>query len=382
MKYLPTLFSRTSTGAIQEWRIVVDGNSYYVIAGQQNGKQVTSEPTICEAKNVGRANATTPSEQALSEAQAKWDKKVKLGYTTDVTKIDSSTSFVEVMLAKSFDDYRTKLDWKSGLIVQIKLNGSRCVATFENGRVILKSRKGEEWKSSPHINKDLEKFFADYPSAVLDGELYSYEYRQKLNELMKIVRKTKNISSDDLKKSEEMVRYHIYDGYNFGPATDVCVKYSSRKQRIDELLPKYSKYYRKVEDTIVYSQEELDKAYSKYLDDGEEGAIIRIPYSPYQHKRSSYLLKYKPIEDSEATVTAIIEGEGNWSGVAKTVTLDWNGIVFDATLKGTYEQCAEVLKNKQNYLNKEVTFIYNAKTGLGKPNYARVDLNNCFKEDR
>jgi hypothetical protein len=126
----------------------------------------------------------------------------------------------------------------------------------------------------PHINKDLEKFFEDYPSAVLDGELYSYDYRQKLNELVKLVRKTKNISSEDLKKSEEMVCFYVYDGYYIGPATDPCNKYTVRKKQIDEPLPKYSKYYRKVNDTMVYSQEELDKVYNTYLDDGEEGAII------------------------------------------------------------------------------------------------------------
>jgi ATP-dependent DNA ligase len=379
MKTLPTLFSRTSTGAIQTWQMIVDGNKYYSITGQQDGKKIENEPTVCEGKNIGKKNETSPSEQALSEAQAKWDKKSKTGYTTDISKIDECTAYVEVMLAKSFDDYRDKMDWSVGLIVQTKFNGSRCVATYENGRVVLKSRRGEEWKNAQHINKDLEAFFQKYPTAVLDGELYSYEYRQKLNELMKLVRKTKNISDSDVKKSEEMVRYYIYDGYHIGPATDPCNKYTVRKKQIDEILPKYSKYYRKVHDTVVYSQEELDKVYNTYLDDGEEGAIIRVPYSPYQHKRSSDLLKYKPLEDSEAVITSVMEGDGNWSGVAKTVTLDWNGIVFDATLKGTYEQCAEVLKNKKDYLSKEVTFLFNGKTGLGKPNYPRVDLNNCFK---
>ncbi len=379
MKSLPTLFSRTSTGAVQQWTVQIDGNKFRVESGQTDGKKVLSEWTVCEPKNIGRANATTANEQAISEAQAKWDKKVKLGYTTDVTKIDSSTSFVEPMLAKDYDDYRDKMDWEEGVFVQNKYNGVRCVATFENGEVVLKSRKGESWVSIVHINKDLEKFFQKYPSAVLDGELYCYEHRQKLNELVKLVRKTKNISAEDLKKSEEMVRFYVYDGYSFGPATDVCVKYSVRKARLDELLPQYSKYYRKVDTTLVHSQKELDELYNKFLDDGEEGAIIRIPHSPYQHKRSSDLLKYKPLEDSEAIITAVMEGEGNWSGVAKTVTLDWNGIVFDATLKGTYEQCAEVLKKKKDYLNKEVTFLFNGKTGLGKPNYPRIDLDNCFK---
>ncbi len=382
MKSLPTLFSRTSTGAIQQWTVQIDGDKFRVESGQTDGKKVLSEWTVCEAKNVGRANATTPSEQALSEAQAKWDKKVKLGYTTDVTKIDSSTSFVEPMLAKDFDDYRSKMDWKSGLIVQNKYNGVRCVATYDGDRVVLKSRKGEEWISVPHINKDLEKFFEKFPDAVLDGELYNYDLRQKLNELTKLVRKTKNISDADLKKSEDMVRYYIYDGYNLGPATDVCVKYSSRKAKIDELLPKYSKYYRKVDDVVVYSQVELDKIYNKFLDDGEEGAIVRIPYSPYENKRSKMLLKYKPEDDDEATIIDIIEGTGNWAGTAKTCTLEWKGKKFDATFKGTFEQGVDRLKNKNDWVGKTVTFLYTGLTGLGVPNYARIDPDNCFKNDR
>ncbi len=377
MKSFPTLYSRTSTGAIQTWQIIVEGDQFYVIAGQQDGKKVTSEPTVCEAKNVGRANATTPQEQALSEAQSKWDKKIKLGYTTDVTKIDSSISFVEPMLAKNFEDRLDKIDWNEGVFVQNKYNGARCVATYENGRVVLKTRKGEEYISVSHINKDLEKFFADYPSAVLDGELFSYEYRQKLNELMSIVRKTKKITPDDLQKSEEMVCYYIYDCYNIGPATDVCVKYSSRKKRLDELLPKYSKYYRKVETELAHSLDEVRAIFNKYVDDGQEGVIVRVPHSPYEHKRSSFLLKWKPLEDSEAVIVDIQEGSGNWSGTGKIITLKWNDKIFNATFKGTMEEGAKFLKDKKNWIGKEVKFQYNGLTGLSVPNYARVDISNC-----
>jgi len=33
-------------------------------------------------------------------------------------------------------------------------------------------------------------------------------------------------------------------------------------------------------------------------------------------------------------------------------------------------------------LGKEVTFLYMGLTGLGTPNFARVDPDNCFKNDR
>jgi len=382
MKTLPTLFSRTSTGAIQTWQMIVDGNKYYSIAGQQDGKKIENEPTVCEGKNIGKKNETSAAEQAESEACAKWDKKIKTGYTTDVKKIDSCTAYVEPMLAKSFEDYESKLNWKSGIFVQNKYNGVRCVATLQAGRVVLKSRKGEEWKSVPHINKDLEKFFADHPLAILDGELYSYDHRQKLNELVKLVRKTKNIGDTDLKKSEEMVRFYVYDGYGYGLDEDVA--YTIRKNWIDDNLPKYSKYYRKVHTDKVTSKAELDVIYNKYLADGEEGAIIRIPDSAYENKRSKNLLKYKPEFDDECKVLKILVGDaGKAQYFAAKATIEWNGKIFDATFMGTEEQREEILKNKKDWEGrKNVTFKHNGLTGLGVPNYGRIDPDNWFKNDR
>ena len=47
MKLLPTLFSRTSTGAIQQWTVQIDGNKFRVESGQTDGKKVLSEWTVC-----------------------------------------------------------------------------------------------------------------------------------------------------------------------------------------------------------------------------------------------------------------------------------------------------------------------------------------------
>lgn len=383
MKLLPTLYSRTSTGAVQQWTVQIDGNKFRVEAGQTDGKKVLSEWTVCESKNVGRANATTPEEQALSEAQARWDKKAKTGYTTDINKIDTCTSYVEPMLAKDFEDYEDKLPWSKGILVQNKYNGVRCTATFEGGAVVLKSRKGELWVAVPHINKDLEKFFEKHPDAVLDGELYNYDLRQKLNELTKIVRKTKakELTPELFKRSEEIVRFYIYDGYDFD-GLDQSMPYRQRKEWINKNLPKFSKYYREVHTDEVTSKTALDVIYNKYLSDGEEGAIIRLPESAYENKRSKNLLKYKPENDDEAVIIKIIEGTGNWAGTAKTATLKWNGKEFDATFKGTFEQGAERLANPKAWVGKTVTFLYTGLTGLGVPNYARIDPDNCFKGDR
>lgn len=345
---------------------------------------VTSDWTVCEGKNSGKTNETSGVSQAEAEVLAKYKKQRKTGYALSEKDAAKGTSYVEPMLAKELDDYIKKIDFTKGVLIQNKYNGCRCVATLEDGKVVLKSRKGELWVSVPHINKDLESFFKKYPASVLDGELYNYDLREKLNELMKLVRKTKDISAEDLRKSEQMVRFYIYDGYDMdldgGLTPDVG--YSTRKDWIDETIPKYSKHYRKVKTTLVRSMPDVDKIYESFLADGEEGAIIRITDSPYENKRSKYLLKYKPQNDDEAVIMDLIEGTGNWSKTAKTATLKWKGMTFDATFLKSYELGVERLKNKKDWIGKTATFLYTGLTGLGTPQYARIDPENCFKNDR
>lgn len=119
-------------------------------------------------------------------------------------------------------------------------------------------------------------------------------------------------------------------------------------------------------------------SYSKFVEDGYEGAVVKIN-GPYEHKRSSLSLKLKPLDDDEAVILDIKSGDGNWAGAGKVISLRWKDKVFDATFKGTYEQGVKLLEDKKTWIGKTVTFLYNGLTGLGVPNYARVDIDNCIK---
>lgn len=106
----PILYKRTSTGAIQQWQIVVNDNSYYVISGQVNGALVTSGVTSVKGKNIGKSNETSPEKQALLEAKSKYDLKVNSGYRESVDQIDS-IELLKPQLAKEFKDHKQKLDF-------------------------------------------------------------------------------------------------------------------------------------------------------------------------------------------------------------------------------------------------------------------------------
>jgi len=367
------LYSRDSKGKVREWKIEVQGNSYRTISGLINGEKVISEYTVCKPKNVGKKNETTAEQQAVLEAKAHWDKKIKTGYFESVNEIDNETYF-EPMLAKNFNDYKDKIDWSDGVAVQIKYNGSRAIVRKEG----IFTRKGERYLSVPHIEEYFQPFFKARPKSILDGELFNFKLRSQLNELMSIVRKTVNITEEDLKKSREKVRFYIYDGI----IEDMSVDYLGRKYAIDSIFgPTYGDgVVEKVPTFNVNSQEEFEKLYKSFLEEGHEGAMIRILKKPYENKRSKYLLKVKPEFDSEGIILDILEGDGNWAGTGKVIRLKWKDKEFNATFKGEYEQAVEFLRDKKKWIGKEVTFLYNDLTGLGVPNFARVDINNCIKK--
>lgn len=374
MKTYPELFTRDSVGNVRIWFVEQDDEKYRFVSGLLDGEKVRSEWTFAKVKNQGKKNETTAIEQAEKEITAKYKKQKKTGYFENINEVDDF-QYVEPMLAKLYKSYADKINFeKEEWILQTKLNGMRCVAT-KNG---LFTRKGEKYISCPHIEESLKPFFEKYENAVLDGELFNYKLRQQLNEISKLIRKTVHISEVDLEKSRKLVSYYVYDGYGFG--LEKNIEYEVRKKWIDDNL-NYN-YVLKVDDFEIKNQICLNKKYQELVDDGHEGAILRKKNMQYEHKRSKNLLKVKPEDDAEALILDIKEGTGNWSGAGKIISLNWEGKKFDASFKGSYEQSVDFLKNKEIWIGKTVTFLYNGLTGKGTPNFARVDINNCLKEDR
>ena len=237
----------------------------------------------------------------------------------------------------------------------------------------------------------MKNFFVVFPDAVLDGELFNWELRQNLKELISLVNKKVHVTPQDLAESKDKVRYYIYDGFGFGATQED--PYQNRKKAIDyaffsdKFAWRYKDTLKKVYTWVVHSEAELQARYEKFLEDKQEGAIIRLPDVPYENKRSKYLLKYKPVDVAEYRIVAIHEGNGNWAGTAKTVTcqridglrfLDGTD-TFDATFKGDMEEARKFLKDHAWAIGRIVTIYFNGYTGYGKPNYAQFDINNYDK---
>ena len=146
-----TLYTRDARDNVRVWYMQSQDSKYRTISGIKDGELVTSEWTTCQGKNAGRSNATTAAEQALKEVESRYTKQLKTGYFEDQSNVDVA-QYVEPMLAKSYEDYRGKLDFSAGKwMLNIKYNGLRMIATKDG----LFTRKGERYISVPHIEQAL-----------------------------------------------------------------------------------------------------------------------------------------------------------------------------------------------------------------------------------
>lgn len=369
MKIYNKLYARSNTGKVIVWWMEQNKNLYRSCHGQIEGKIVEDNWTKTEPKNVGRSNETSAENQAELEINSKYIKQLKEGYFEKINDIDKEL-FVQPMLCKNFKDRLDKV--KYPVYVSRKYNGMRQVVT-KNGTF---SRKGEKIISAPHIFESLISLFSIYPDLILDGELYNHDYRFQLNEIISLVRKTVHITEDDLSLSRKKVKYYIYDGYNFLNISNES-NFKNRLNGLKDIIRDF-KYIELVEHNIAYNEKDVFKVYQDYLDDGYEGCVVRLD-APYENKRSSNCLKLKPEDDDEGTIIDILEGEGNWAQTGKIITLKWKNNIFNATFKGSFEDGVIFLKEKNKWIGKKVTFLYNGLTGLGIPNFARVDYKNCIK---
>lgn len=351
------LYKKTNTGAIQQWQQDTDNDEYRSVTGQVGGKLTTSEWHACTGKNIGRSNETSAVEQCLKEVAANYEKKLTTGgYTTNIEEVDVATYF-KPMLAKNYKDYAHKLQYP--MFVQPKYDGIRCVINSQGAW----SRKGEPIITIPHVTNSLRTLFLSYPDLVLDGELYNHTLKDDFNKICSIVKKLKP-TEQDIVDAANTILFYVYD----------CYLPTSYKERLSFITPLCEYYpYLVVSDTsTVINATQVDAYLDQYLQEGYEGIIIRTD-SLYENKRSNNLLKYKVDNADEFVLVDIMEGQGNWAGLAKKASLvTTTGVEFEASIANTQEVCLQFLQDKELYIGQPTTVKYNGLTPAGKPRFGVI----------
>lgn len=383
MKTFDTLYKRTKTGAIQFHRIWVDtvdsaGNYFAVIfkeAGQLNtNNPILHKEEIHQGKNIGRANETTPLQQALLQAESDWRKKrdegyksfedlgigrVKEGVHTGLFTINN----VPVVPAQSLEevlnstlpqfnsdangnvkpmlatDWTKVKDIKFPCYIQPKLDGVRCLMLVEYdgdyADVTFLSRSGKEYTTLTHIEQDVLLYTDDLGldsegSFILDGEIYSDELT-----FQEITQAVKKQYPNSLK-----LKFRAYDVVN----SDTQEK---RLEALDQLIKAIaSEHIVEVETRKIDEKSHVKLWHDRWVQEGYEGAMLRHLDGIYgQGQRSRDLLKVKEFDANEFRFYGWEFGQRQEDLIALCATA--SGSQFKAKMVGTREQKEELYRTYQ-----------------------------------
>lgn len=345
-----TLYKLNSDGVnFQCWTIEVKNNKYRAITWKYGSeKKVTSKWTVVKGKNKGKKNETTDDEQAEKEAQAKVLAKLNSRYAPSLEEAKEKANVFMPLLAEKYVEQKDKLIFP--VYVQPKLDGIRLLIDEE--RPFTRTAKGSPGGELFHCKFKERNIFSH--NIVSDGEIYNHDYHDDFNTIVSLARTETYENDATAIEAEKKIEYWVYDTY-FKDNPDF--KFSERHEKLKEIFEGIEQV-KIVETFLVHNEEELEAAYVKFLEAGYEGLMVRVDV-PYEQKRSTSLLKYKPMETEEFELVGMLEGKGNRSKMmGKLVLMAKNGNTFEANMRGDFKLYRKLWKEREKLLGKMVTVKY------------------------
>lgn len=344
----PILYHKASKGDLRQWQVWTEGPDIVTEYGAVGGKLQRSRKTA-EGKNIGRANETTPEEQAELEAAALHKYKLERKYSE--TPEGAQEELRLPMLAHGFKgSKKSKFEYPGH--VQPKLDGVRCLAYRDpDAGIQLRSRQGKQWLV-PHIEAQLEEWLEE--GTTLDGEIYVHGV--SCQTITSWVRSADPGVAKRYKPESTQLIYHVYDVPIAEGIDDMT--WGQRCHVLDDLIGSYG---RDSVDLVPYydvkDEDEVWTKHGEFMAAGYEGAILRGLSGHYKWGyRSSELLKVKQFQDAEFEVIAASEGRGKMAGcVVWTCRNDLTNGTFECTMKVPMEIRRAMYEQRENYLGKLLT---------------------------
>lgn len=299
-------------------------------------------------------------------------RKFKMGITEKTLEKVFPEDFTkfEVMKGEPYWDRIDKIaEEKPKIILSQKLDGIRCIARVEDGKVKLFARSGKLITGL----KDLEKELSTFPNGAYDGELLklidgSIVDKSKFPEkaLCHKIYCPKNAeelysdtvsivnSKDEDKKDIGLFLFDITSLENFDKKLQDNTTTTIRKQRLEVAVNCFGKNYVKLVPNL-YEGDFDEVLIKKMLDEivvlEQEGLMLNYANAPYVFKRTNYLVKVKQVYTADVKVIGFEEGTGKNKGkLGAFLVKTPQGVTVKVGSGLTDKDREDVWKNQAGYI--------------------------------
>ena len=336
-------------------------------SGQYGGKQTWGPIITVERGKVTRNKLQQTRLQwnhLIKEKLDKGYKKVEVDPETlpekELKEIvgDYSTNqdgLLKPMLAKQEKDIKNRKIFDKEWYSSVKINGVRCLIYKGNDNELHAASRGSITYDFvlQHIlsHPKLIELFNEYPSIILDGEIYNY--LTPLNEISGVCRSQKTAYDGDF------LQFYWYD------IVDVEKTFEERLSLMNVIKDKYNFQFNPTKEWAdnelkiqfvsqikVSGFDNMMNLHNQYIEDGWEGLVIRDPEKTYKPgARDQRMIKIKVYKEDTFLVVGIEQGLRMYDDMCFVLKTK-EGKEFKAKPLGTREQKIEYTDNfESKYLN-------------------------------
>jgi DNA ligase-1 len=195
--------------------------------------------------------------------------------------------------------------------VEPKLDGLRLIAVKKDGVVTFFTRNGTVLESMPRIRAALTN--AKFDNIVLDGEGMAADWNESSSVMMS-GRSVDSKSGKKEQKDDSNIFYNIFDAMNLDEWTkqESTATYDKRVSLVASVVDTVSSScVRQVPHINAKDEEELKAFFSKCMNEGYEGVMLKTLDSYYEWDRSKNIRKLKPVVTYEGSVVGMYDGRDN-----------------------------------------------------------------------
>jgi DNA ligase 1 len=308
--------------------------------------------------NIHKFINTLESDEHKEFVQQIVTKDLKVGITEKtINKVYGAGTIPSfaVMLAESYAKKEAKV--KGKFYVTLKLDGNRCVAIKEEGKVKFFTRKGQEIEGM----NELAKQFNQLPYGVYDGEL--------------LLKNTDNLPSAELfRATQKIVRkdgekkgldFHIFDmltvaEFKAGKSDRI---YAQRRNTLNSIIATKVHQFENIEVLPVLYEGEDKQVISRLMvwaeEKGYEGLMVNTAEGLYLNKRTDGLLKVKTMKTADLLVmTAEKAIDGQFKDLLSRVNVEFKGNLVGVGSGFTLDQRKEFIENSDLIVGKIIEVQY------------------------